>query len=266
MNPQISNNISSLKTIGRQCTLGLMALVATTASVLTAQSASAQVTQTKYDEQYTTAPSDLLRLDFQTWNMFNSVVNVERQKLSTLERPQADLSKLRWGGGVQDVEVFFINEGASYRNQLFYSVDGGTSKNMIFGDISSPLSILSNSNGPLKLGQGSSLGSFTGNTFIDFFVKSDGANGGQNYLGFDPDQNPGSSKGLSHVIGYTFGDYLLLGFEDIIGGGDLDFNDVVFVVKGVTTSASVPEPSLMIGLIATGAMALLRKRAQNSEV
>ncbi|WP_254568083.1 DUF4114 domain-containing protein [Oscillatoria sp. HE19RPO] len=263
MNAQISNNISSLKTIGRQCTLGLMALVATTASVLTAQSASAQVTQTQYDAQYTSAPSSLLRLDFDTWNMFNSVVNVERKKLNTLDRPQADLSKLRWSGGVQDVEVFFINEGASYRNQLFYSVDGGTSKNMIFDDISSPLSILHNSNGPLKLGQGSNLGSFTGNTFIDFFVKSNGANGGKNFLGFDPEQNPG---GLSHVIGYTFDDYLLLGFEDIIGGGDLDFNDVVFVVKGVTTEASVPEPSLMIGLIATGAMAGLRKRAQNSEV
>ncbi|MCT7976412.1 DUF4114 domain-containing protein [Laspinema olomoucense] len=264
MNAQISDKISSCKTIGRHCTLGLMALAATTASVFAAQSASAQVTQSQYEAQYTSSPSDLLRLDFDTWNLFNSVVNVERQKLSTLQRPQADLSKLRWGGGVQDVEVFFINEGAGYRNQLFYSVDGGTSKNMIFGDISSPLSLLSNSNGPLKLGQGSNLGSFTGNTFIDFFVKSDGANGGTNYLGFDPDQNPGSSKGLSHVIGYTFGDYLLLGFEDIIGGGDLDFNDVVFAVKGVTTS--VPEPSLMIGLIATGAMVVLRKRAHNSEV
>lgn len=261
MNAQISNNLSSLKTIGRQCTLGLMALAATTASVFTAQSAAAQVTQTQYDGQYN-GSSDL-RLDFDTWNMFNSVVNVERQKLTTLERPQADLSKLRWGGGVQDVKVFFINEGAGYRNQLFYSVDGGTSKDMIFGDISSPLSILPNSNGPMKLGQGANLGSFTGNTFIDFFVKSNGANGGQNYLGFDPDQNPGSSKGLSHVIGYTFGDYLLLGFEDIIGGGDLDFNDVVFAVKGVTT---VPEPSLMIGLLATGAMVVLRKRHQNSEV
>ncbi|MBO0347539.1 DUF4114 domain-containing protein [Phormidium pseudopriestleyi FRX01] len=263
MNAQISNNISSLKTISRQCTLGLMALVATTASVFTAQDASAQVTQTNYDAQYN-ASSDLLRLDFDTWNMFNTVVNTERQQLTTLNRPQADLSKLRWSGGVQDAEVFFINEGAGYRNQLFYSVDGGTNKNMIFGDISSPLSILPNSSGPMKLGQGASLGNFTGNTFIDFFVKSNGANGGQNFLGFDPAQNPGSSRGLSHVIGYTFGDYLLLGFEDIIGGGDLDFNDVVFAVKGVTTS--VPEPSLMIGLIATGAMVMLRKRHQNSEV
>lgn len=263
MNAQISNNISSLKTIGRQCTLGLMALVATTASVFTAQSAAAQVTQSKYDAQYTDAPSSLLRLDFDTWNMFNSVVNVERQELTTLDRPQADLSKLRWGGGVQDVEVFFINEGAGYRNQLFYSVDGGTSKNMIFDDISSPLSILPE-DGPMKLGQGTSLGSFTGNTFIDFFVKSNGARGGQHFLGFDPDQNPNKSKGLSHVIGYTFDDYLLLGFEDIIGGGDLDFNDVVFVVKGVKTT--IPEPSLMIGLIATGAMVVLRKRHHNSEV
>lgn len=63
MNAQISNNISSLKTISRQCTLGLMALVATTASVFTAQDASAQVTQTNYDAQYN-ASSDLLRLDF----------------------------------------------------------------------------------------------------------------------------------------------------------------------------------------------------------
>lgn len=255
-----SKNLSTFNAIARQSAIGLMALVATTATLLTAESASAQVTRQQYDQQYENAPSDLLRLDFDAWTQFNDLVNDERNSLNTLNLPQADLSKLRWSGGVQDVEVFFINEGAGYRNQLFYSVDSGTTKNKIFDDISSPLSILSNSNGPLKLGEGASLGNFAGNTFIDFFVKSNGKNGGQQFLGFDPDLNPDN---LTHILGYTVGDYLLLGFEDIVGGGDEDYNDVVFAVKGVTTS--VPEPSLILGLLGASSLMMIRKRHAQSE-
>ncbi len=236
---------------------GLAAGIAA-ASVLATGSASAQVTQTQYEAQYQDATTDLLRLDYSTWSNFNALVNGERDSLDALDLPAVDLSALSWSGGVQDVEVYFINEGAGYRNQLYYSVDSGDSKEVVFDDVSSPLSILPNYDGPLSLGQGVSLGNFTGETFIDFFLKSNGANGGSKFLGFDPTQN---SDGLQHILGYNLGEYVLLGFEDIVGGGDLDYNDTVFVVKGVTAPpADVPEPAALLGLLGIGSLLGLRRR------
>ncbi|MCA9134773.1 MAG: DUF4114 domain-containing protein, partial [Planctomycetales bacterium] len=53
--------------------------------------------------------------------------------------------------------------------------------------------------------------------------------GGTQWLWNDPSEN---SDGLQHVVAFMLPDspYILLGFEDIIGGGDLDYNDALFVV------------------------------------
>ena len=40
----------------------------------------------------------------------------------------------------------------------------------------------------------------------------------------------------------------VIGFEDILGGGDEDYNDAIFAVRGIT---AVPEPVTMT-LLATG--------------
>ncbi|NJO19569.1 MAG: DUF4114 domain-containing protein [Spirulinaceae cyanobacterium RM2_2_10] len=110
----------------------------------------------------------------------------------------------------------------------------------------------------MALGQGVSLGNFEGNTFIDFFLKSNGKNGGETFLGFDAAENP---SGLQHILGYNFGEYVLLAFEDIINGGDKDYNDTVFVVKGVTDEPeSVPEPAAVLSLLGVGAAMILRRR------
>ncbi len=243
---------------------GLVASATVAATLAMSSTATAQVTETKYDAQYKDAPSDLLRLDYATWASFNALINNEQKGLAVGDLPELDLSLLRWAGGVQEVEVYFINEGAGYRNQLFYSVDGGETKDMIFGDVSSKLSILPNSDGPLRLGEGVSLGNFAGDTFLEFFVKSNGYNGGQHFLGFDPDKNPGKSQGLQHVLGYGIGDFVILAFEDILGGGDKDYNDVVFAVRGVTVAAPspepVPEPAAIVGLLGAGVMLVLRRR------
>ncbi|WP_424094627.1 hypothetical protein [Moorena producens] len=45
-------------------------------------------------------------------------------------------------------------------------MDGGKTKEIVFDDVSSPLSILPNHDGSLALGQGVNLGNFAGNTFI----------------------------------------------------------------------------------------------------
>jgi len=182
---------------------------------------------------------------------------------------ELDASSLYWNG-VDPVEVYFINEGAGYRNQLTFTatdefgeiIDSG----MIFEDISSPDSILKNSDGPLALGEGVSLGEYEGVVQMDFAVISNGYNGGTSVLGTDPENNP---YGLQHVVAYEIGEWIILGFEDILGGGDEDYNDVVFAVRGVQEGApepaDVPEPSALLGLLVLGAGVVSTRRlaAQN---
>jgi hypothetical protein len=212
----------------------------------------------------------------ETLEAVKTLIRSERNALSAdfLSRYELDASMLFWNG-VDPVEVYFINEGAGYRNQLLYSATDGNGNlvksAMIFEDVSSPFSILSNSNGPLVLGQGVSLGGFTGPTQLNFSIISDGFNlakPGPNAtakqiekyekevarrtLGADPTKNV---DGKQHVVAFQHNDWVILGFEDIIGGGDLDYNDVVFAVRGVQQGRppeSVPEPSTLLSLLVLG--------------
>jgi len=57
---------------------------------------------------------------------------------------------------------------------------------------------------------------------------------------------------------------VLIGFEDVFGGGDRDFNDFRFVVSNVriVEAAPVPEPSTLL-LVGTGIVALARRASKN---
>jgi hypothetical protein len=217
-----------------------------------------------------TGPSDTL-------GEIKTLITGERNAVSAsfLGLYELDASKLFWNG-VDPVEVYFMNEGAGYRNQLFFSASdlngNQTGGGMIFNDVSSKDSILPNGNGPLALGQGVNLGGFSGPTQLDFSILSDGYNLAkpganateeeiQQYeaqvakrtLGTDPTKN---SDGLQHVVAFQLDEWVILGFEDIVGGGDRDYNDVVFAVRGIQEGApnpeDVPEPSAMIGMLALG--------------
>lgn len=227
----------------------------------------------------------------ETLEAVRTLIRSERSALSSdfLGRYELDASLLFWNGA-DPVEVYFINEGAGYRNQLTYSATDGSGglirSGMIFEDVSSAHSILPNSNGPLALGQGVSLGGFSGPTQLNFSIISDGFNlakPGANAtaqqiadyerevarrtLGADPSRNV---DGLQHLVAFQHNDWVILGFEDIIGGGDLDYNDVVFAVRGIRQGPppeDVPEPAALLSLLVVGLggfTTLRRKSAENA--
>ena len=77
--------------------------------------------------------------------------------------------------------------------------------------------------------------------------------------GFNPDSvrvmGPGSRNldGIEHVsVDYAEGsssDLATLGFEDLFGGGDFDYNDAMFKLEGGIGLARVPEPASLILLV-----------------
>lgn len=208
--------------------------------------------------------SDFISLDYSQWSKFNGFVNQERALLTEDELSPLNLNNLTWEAGVNDVEVYFINEGAGYHNQFFYSTDGerdSDSRVTIFEDASSQHSILSNG-GPLALGEGRNLGSFEGETALSFFLR----NPKGNFYGHDISLN---QDGLQHITAFESDGFLILGFEDLDGGGDKDYNDVVIAVRGLIDtedSADVPEPATglaMLGLGLVGWRSLRQRHADN---
>ncbi|MGB3787184.1 MAG: DUF4114 domain-containing protein [Phormidesmis sp.] len=100
-------------------------------SILSATSAKAETV---------TDSGNLKDSDVELFDLFNNLVNAERLALneSTLSELFAD--SLRWDKIASDVDIFFINEGAGYRNQLLYSINDGE-RNILFDDIASTESI-----------------------------------------------------------------------------------------------------------------------------
>ena len=209
-------------------------------------------------------------------DQFNTdYVQDEQAFLSNAGSFQVDLSTLTFADGADSLDVYFINEGAGYRNQLAFN-GGSYNGEMIFDDIASSQSVVSESNGPLDLGNGFSYtDGLTAGDSVEFDLFS---NGRSDYL-FGTGSNV---DGLQHVVGYEYTDdlgenWLILGFEDLYGelgasgvdaatgltneGSDRDFNDVVIAVKGLSArQQSVPEPGMMLGLGAAAAVGALRRR------
>jgi len=200
---------------------------------------------------------------------FQQFVQAERLAIPESGVPllQLDSNKLRLKYDF-DVSVFFVNEGAGYRNQLAYEATGTTTRsNLIFNDISSAESIGNWGGDALNLGDGVNLGHIQGGTQLDFWLRADGLNRGNNANIFGT-HTASNADGLQHVVAYGYKDYLLLGFEDLYGalnasGGkneysDRDFNDTVFAVrvgernvKSMAATQSVPEPSFTLAAAAT---------------
>ncbi len=184
-----------------------------------------------------------------------------------------------------EVQVTFINEGAGYRNQLAYEAMKGDDyeKGMIFDDIACTTGCqLSNGNsGVIDIGDFVNLGLIEGGTQLNFLLKADGARANPangDIYGADESLN---RDGLQHLMAFEVNaggrEYLMMGFEDLRNGGDLDYNDAVFVVdfgEGNLTNtptkfaqaAKVPEASNMAAILGvTGAGLMLRRRRRNKK-
>ncbi len=219
----------------------------------------------------TTAPQDFRNL----FSTFDAAVQQERLAVANPLVRALDISNLRLKSD-HDVKVYFINEGAGYKNQLAYESTNGSSyqKGMVFANASGYDTILPDGDGPLYKGDFVSLGNISAGSQLNFWLKANGYYGGQHIYGADQAANP---DGLQHVVSYLYNNrYLLIGFEDLYGdlwatGGlnersDRDFNDTVFVVDvGVGNVVGVPEPSLMVGMLGMGTASLLSRRRRQSE-
>jgi hypothetical protein len=159
--------------------------------------------------------------------------------------------------------VYFVGEGAGYHNTLGFNtlaageptpseVVLGTSQ-IIFPNASSSFSTYGStdrsgvrtSKEPLLAGDFVDLGTFKSGTTLDFFLIADGANGGTRSYAAPASRNPDK---LDHVVAFALPDspYLIIAFEDMYGGGDRDYNDVIFALDigraNIQNLISTPEP------------------------
>jgi len=169
--------------------------------------------------------------------------------------------------------VYFLGEGAAYQNTLGVSTTDSGPQNpgasLIFPNASSSVGFggsgtpVRSVGQPLLPGDFVDLGTLKAGTALDFFLIANGAAGGKDVLSTNESLN---KDGLVHAIAMqTPGSpYLIISFEDMVGGGDHDYNDLYFAVDlGSANAPSIsklvslgaPEPSLALGaLLAGGAL------------
>lgn len=201
----------------------------------------------------------------------------ERQALEDIAAVSLDPEALKLHND-SSVRVYFLSEGAGYRNTLGYTAESltsgeTTSQLLIFPDASSAYSsyegtdslenLRRNNSTPLVPGDFVDLGVYAHNTLIDFFLIAGGADGGRNIYTADAASNPDL---MQHVVAYALPDspYLIIGFEDLYGGGDMDYNDLVFAVDiGEMNVAYLanPEPAFwMLLAVVLGVMVFQTRR------
>ena len=166
--------------------------------------------------------------------------------------------------------AYFLGESAGYENSLGISTtDQGPASPgaaLIFPNASNPLGLggsgkaIRTSSDPLLPGDFVDLGTLKAGNTLDFFLVAYGATGGTNFVSTNQSLN---KDGLVHAIAMATpgSPYLVISFEDQIGGGDRDYNDVFFAVDiGAANVANLlglgaPEPSLALGaLMACGVL------------
>ncbi|MGL5081546.1 MAG: DUF4114 domain-containing protein [Microcoleaceae cyanobacterium] len=174
--------------------------------------------------------------------------------------------------GDYDVKVHFLHEGAMYRNQFGYTATGASNQSgLVFEDIvcldkpcltgynrsdKAPTEVLS-------LGDYKSLGTLKAGTQLDFFLNRDAAERKVDDIWYT--NTLLNTDGLQHAMAYAIDNYVVLAWEDIKGGGDKDYNDVVIALelgKKNISAIKVPEPTTTTALLGLGIAGLAGARRQ----
>lgn len=165
------------------------------------------------------------------------------------------------------VTVYFLGEGAGYKNSFGWydaTLDPtiAENRNIIWSNASGTAAGLGGG-GDLAVGDSVSLGELSAGTELGFFLIANGYNNPNGDIFYT--ETTFNSDGIDHVIaGATGADGLLaLGFEDLLGGGDQDYNDLMIAIdigieNVVQVVAAAPEPAVW-ALIIVGLMMTLSK-------
>ena len=231
-----------------------------------------------------TAGSDAASADFQK-NVLPSVTNLintnlkEYTNFTKANSFNLDPAKLLMSVD-STARVYFLGEGAGYRNTLgFNTLAPGTdmpkssltdSAQLIFPDASSAVStydpsskVVRTASTPLLPGDFVDLGKFGAGTTLDFFLVANGAGGGKDVWSAQASRN---RDNFPHVVAFAMPNspYLIISFEDLAGGGDNDFNDVMFAVDigavNVQRLLSTPEPAAWMSILSLGLIAWAYRR------
>lgn len=137
-----------------------------------------------------------------------------------------------------DVRVYFLKEGTIFRNTL--GIDMASDQRIIFPNASSAHSYYKDADTrneyttediPLVPGDYVDLGRMPAGSLIDLFLIQDGARNenGSIFWG-DAESNEDQTNHAKLMAIYNENTYII-GFEDIPGGGDRDYNDLVIAVE-----------------------------------
>jgi hypothetical protein len=177
-----------------------------------------------------------------------------------------------------DVRMYFVGENSENLNSLLFHstrIPGsyeGYKIGHIFPDVSSPVSTYDPAitaerqiSAPLLPGDFVNYGNMEAGSVLDFFLISQSANGDRNWFWKNPLLNEDHTD---HAVTFAYqknSPYLIIGLEDTFGGGDRDFNDLVFALDigaaNVRALTSAPEPAMALTLVSFLGMALRRKRS-----
>lgn len=144
------------------------------------------------------------------------------------------------------VEATFLGHSAAYSNDLYFSTDN-VNWSFIFNNHATPW------------GQTVSLGNFDAGTELYFKIYVNDT--ATTFYSGAASNNP---DGLVHVFAETTGVDTYVGFEDLYGGGDQDYDDVRYSFRNV---AAVPEPetyALMLGGLGFAVLAARRRQLREA--
>jgi hypothetical protein len=207
----------------------------------------------------------------------DNIINLNKVKvLPNVDSVSIDPSKIQLATS-SAARAYFVGESAGYENSTGFNVNNygtaGNSAQLIFPNAStnnagSLYSGPQNLSNPLEPGDFVNLGNFKAGSLLDFFIVSNGANGGNNVFSTSTPTNPDS---FDHVRAYALLDspYLVIAYEDLYGGGDKDYNDTIEAIDIGTANVAYlagPEPSAFIltAMFLTGVLVLRRRQMKKA--